>query len=376
MNNKMHFFEKLAKMKQAILAISISGSVACQQVPSTMTLGETTPTLGSEVPSSQGSITNDILDPAVSAQAVAGTSGPQGIFVVDDGDADFSTALKNSNVTGALVRVYWSQVETKDNTYDFTRLCTKLTDAHKLSKLVTIANMIVAVPSWLLNSLPTSDKYTNGGFGTQPLPWSTTAQTKMKEFADAEANFSCGGYAIKNHPAVRNVDTPILGMQSIRNAPTNYNINTLTTAVLGSVDIWIDAFSDQVQHNYYVGLFPVTTSSSKDAISIRDSILKSYPSFNFYQETWTGAGPSGLLAEALAPNTTTRTFNVMLQACGYWSQTTRIKCTFASNDNPKAAYDNIAKKLFKAKYLEIYPDDINNSAYQTQMSYIKGDIAK
>jgi hypothetical protein len=163
-------------------------------------------------------------------------------------------------------------------------------------------------------------------------------------------------------------------MQSIRNAPSGYNINTLSKAIVDNVSIWITAFGGEKAHNYYTGLFPIG-SGSTDAIAIRDSILKSYNSFSFFQETWTGAGPSGGLATPLDPNVTTRTFNVMLQACGYWSNTSKIKCSFATNDNIKSAYDNVAAD-FQTKYLEIYPADILYSTYQSDLSYIHDLIWK
>jgi hypothetical protein len=300
-------------------------------------------------------------------------SGPKGIYVVDDGDVNFSKALASNLVDGALVRVGWDKIETSDNVFNFTTLCNKITTAHSVGKKVSLVNY-ANVPAWLVNTLPSDQTWTSPLFGLQPLPWNATALSQMRDFANAEAAFVCGGYPLKSHPAILQVDAPILGMQSIRNAPTGYNINTLTTAVLDSVSVWIEAFGGEKSHNFYVGLFPLG-SSTTDAVTIRDSILKTFTSFNFFQETWTGAGPSGNLATPLAPNVTTRTFNVMLQACGYWSDTSKIKCTFATNDNIKLAYDNIAAD-FQTKYLEIYPADILYTSYQSDLTYIHDLIWK
>jgi hypothetical protein len=300
-------------------------------------------------------------------------TGPRGIYVVDDGDTNFSKALASSLVTGALVRVGWSQIETADDVFNFTTLCNKVTTAHSLGKKVSLANY-AHVPTWLVNTLPSDQTWNTSLFGLQPLPWNEVALAELREFVNAEALFVCGGYALKDHPAILQVDTPILGMQSIRNAPTGYNLTTLTNAALENIDIWISAFGGEKTHNYYTGLFPIG-SASTDAVSIRDSILKSYSSFNFFQETWTGAGPSGSLATPLDPNVATRTFNVMLQACGYWSNTSKIKCSFAANDNIKLAFDTVAAD-FQTKYLEIYPADILYSTYQSDLTYIHDLIWK
>lgn len=303
--------------------------------------------------------------------ATGSGEGPKGIYVVDDGDADFSKALAQSFVAGALVRVGWEKIETTDDSFDFTLLCNKITTAHNLGKKVSLVNYVKA-PSWLVSQLPADQIWNSPLFGNQPLPWNELALTEMAEFIKAEANSTCGGYALKNHPALAQIDTPVLGIQSIRQVPSNYNLATLIDSILYSIDVWHKEFAGTINHNFYTGLFPLG-SSVNDAVSIRDAILQYFPDFNFFQETWTGSGPSGNLALPLDPNVSNRKFSVMLQACGYWSNTTRIKCSFATSDTPQYAFDNVAAD-FNTKYLEIYPDDLLFPDYQDDWAYISGKI--
>lgn len=287
-----------------------------------------------------------------------------GIYVVDDGDPDFAKALALPVVDGALVRASWEQMEKTKGQYDFKAVCSKVTAAHQAGKKVSLANYALA-PAWLVAETKAGGQWTSPiRKAVQPMPWDATALAAMKAFAEAEANSTCGGYTLKSHPAIAQVDTPILAMQSIRQAPA-YEIGQMTEAVKASVKIWRDAFGE-AGHHFYVGLFPLGTSTS-DAIAVRDAVQAVYPDQHWFQETLTGAGPSGKLAEPLSSAKSP----IMLQACGYWSQQSRIPCTFASNDSPKLGYENVGKKL-KAKYFEIYPDD--TLQYQAEMEAIHKEI--
>jgi len=289
-----------------------------------------------------------------------------GIYVVDDGDPDFAKALALPVVDGALVRASWEQMEKSKGQYDFKAVCSKVTAAHQAGKKVTLANYALA-PAWLVAETKAGGQWTSPiRKATQPMPWDPTALAAMKAFAEAEANSTCGGYTLKSHPAIVQLDTPILAMQSIRQAPA-YEIGKMTEAVKASVKIWHDAFGE-AGHHFYVGLFPLGTSTA-DAIAVRDAVQALYPNQHWFQETLTGAGPSGKLSEPLSSAKSP----IMLQACGYWSQQSRIKCSFSANDTPKAGYDNVGKKL-KARYFEIYPDDLLYAKYQPELEAIHSEI--
>lgn len=289
-----------------------------------------------------------------------------GIYVVDDGDPDFAKALALPYVDGALVRAGWDQMEKTKGQYDFKAVCSKVTAAYQAGKKVSLAVYALA-PAWLVAETKAYGQWTSPiRNAAQPLPWDADALAAMKAFAEAEANSTCGGYALKNHPAIAQIDTPVLGMQSIRQAPS-YELGQMSSTVIASVKIWRDAFGES-GHHFYVGLFPLGTSTT-DAIAVRDAVQALYPDQHWFQETLTGAGPSGKLSEPLS----SAKAPIMLQACGYWSQQSRIKCTFAANDSPKAGYDNVGKKL-KARYFEIYPDDLLYQPYQADLEAIHKEI--
>ncbi|MCI0401747.1 MAG: PKD domain-containing protein [Gammaproteobacteria bacterium] len=292
---------------------------------------------------------------------------PKGIYVVDDGDPDFASALAHVNVDGALIRYRWTSGEPSDDNFVFRTLCTKLNNAIAAGKSVTIANFALT-PTWLENQLA-GELWTHPQSGTQVVPWSVTGQAELDEYANALANHVCPSQTlpIKQLTAsIKHISAAILGMQGIRQAPST-DITTLTDAVKASVNIWINAFGGDQAFHYYNTLFPLSGccggGSVADAEAIRDGILAEHPEHNFFAENWTGAGPhaTGNHGKVLDANVSPRPFHVMLQACGYWYDQTRIGCNFDNTpepDSPQKGYEQIAGPLYDADYLEIYPDDI------------------
>ncbi|MCK9622232.1 MAG: esterase family protein [Methylobacter sp.] len=307
--------------------------------------------------------------------AVAAHSAPQGIYTTDSQNSIDAKALALPYVDGALIRTHWLSSNPAQNNYDFSALCKKLAAVQAVGKKASLVTYMDA-PAWVMSQIPASETLVSPLFGgLQPVPWSATAQKHMQTFINAQANFVCDGYPLKTHPAVVNIDAGIIGIQAIRQAPT-YELNTMLTAINWGVDAWYAAFGDN--HTFYNALFPIGSTKAKvtDAIAIRDSILANHPKHAFFQETYTGSGPSkGDLATVLAPNVANRTFPVMLQACGIWSNTKAIPCNFSTPDSPEIAYNNVAK-LYQTKYFEFYPADLLYANYKTMFEAIHSDVWK
>jgi len=298
----------------------------------------------------------------------------RGIFTTDSQGGIDSQVLALPYVDGALIRTHWSTSEPSKGTYDFDSLCTKLTAIHNAGKKASLVTYMDA-PSWVVDQIPTNETWTSPLFkNTQPVPWSSIAQKHMQDFINAEANFVCDGYALKNHPAIVHIDTGVLGIQAIRQAPT-YTLSTMSQAIRTGVNMWYDAFGT-TNHIFYSALFPIGSTPAKvsDAVFIRDAIIADHPRHHFFQETWTGSGPAkGDLASVLAPGVADRAFAVMLQACGIWSNTAAIPCNFSSPDSPQIGYDHVAT-LYQTTYMEFYPADLKYPPYQTMFENIHAAV--
>lgn len=304
------------------------------------------------------------LTPGIGAQA-------RGLYVVDDNDPDFATALGQAFVDGALIRVKWQHLESTDDVFNFSTLCSKIEQAAKIGKKVSLVNYALA-PSWLLSKAPTADQWQHPAFSTQPVPWNALAQSELQELATTEANFICGGYKIKEHPALAEVDTPIVGMMGIRNAPA-YTLSIMTQAAVANAKLWHDAFAvPDDKKMYYMSLFPLGKGASAvaDSKTLWTAITALYPDQHGFMENWDITGPSGSLIE---PYKAAKYHG--MQACNYFSQPDRIKCSGSgqSGNTPKAAYDKILKPL-GVKSIQIYPDDLNYPSYKNELESIHTEI--
>lgn len=306
----------------------------------------------------------------------SGSLAPQGIFVVDDGDTDFSTALASANVDGGLIRVPWSKIEATEGVYNWTTLCSKVTQIVDAKKSISLVVYTLS-PTWLTGQVSASETWSHPQYGKTVVPWSSTGQAKMKTFLTNVGNHDCGQGPLKSLSNIKHVDAPILGMVGIRHAPST-DITTLKNAVVANVEIVRTAFG--ANHVFYTSLFPLSgcCGGSNDAATIRDAILAKYPDHAFFIENWTGSGPgpTGTHATLLQYGATTRTFPLMVQACGYWYDQSRIPCSFDNTpeqDTPLKGYNQVVAG-YKGKYMEIYPDDVLK--YTSDMASIHSAISK
>ncbi|MGZ8924548.1 MAG: PKD domain-containing protein [Nitrososphaeraceae archaeon] len=292
------------------------------------------------------------------------------LFTIDN-TTNWSESLSLSYVDGSVIRHPWETAEATSGVYNFSTLCSKITSVMNVGKKMSLVNFTYA-PRWLADSLPGTEVWFSSRTGNnQPHPWNQTALTAMANYATAEANFVCNGVKIKDNPSIINIDTPIVGMQSIRNGPT-YTLSTMKQAIVDNVAIWHTAFeSEVVDHAFYVGWFPLNSNYS-DTIEIRNAVQDAFPNDNLFQETWTGGGPSGDLMNVLVGGTA----GIMLQACGGWSDHNYIAgCYWRQNgtDSPQYAYDTIAAPQ-GVKYFEFYPIDLRYASYTAQFQYIHDAI--
>lgn len=288
---------------------------------------------------------------------------PVGIYSIDD-----ASLLSKDYVDGVLVRAGWAQCESTQGKYNFASITNAITQATKYNKKVTIALLTFKSPSWLTND--PSIETINGMNGKVPAPWDTKALGLFTKLISALANTTVGGYKISQHPNVANINTTILGVDSIRlvNPPANYSASKFQTAILNSMAAWRSNFPARTGQYYYVGLFAISGSTGiTDTQNMRDAILAKYPDTNFYQELLTGASPSGALFNML-DQVKSKT-GIMFQWCGAVSQQNQwTQCYWSkdsngvNNDTPGKGFSHGYYDL-SAKYFECYAVDLKNAAY-------------
>jgi hypothetical protein len=287
---------------------------------------------------------------------------PAGIYSID-------TVVDKPFVDGVLIRVYWSQVEKTEGKYDFSKVASVIKQAKALGQGVSIANMVVAEPSWLMNKTET---FSDPQFGVITVPWDTTMLTALEKYITAFSNYQVDGMALKDHPTVRQIDASIGGIQSIRmmQPPSGYTAQKLEDGVLRSVRAWATAFPNK---HLYAGLFGINDGAKKPSTVevIRDDLMAEFdgvnkPRLNFFQEVLTGAAPSLNSPLATVVSDVRNETSIMYQACGEWKNKTAWSwCYWANNDTPDIGigfgYNN-----FNTTYFEIYQADLMNEAYASQ----------
>jgi chitodextrinase len=293
---------------------------------------------------------------AAAAAPTVSRSAPAGIYSID-------TIVDKPFVDGVLIRVGWDQIEKTQGSYDFSKIVNAVQQAEGVGQSVSVAMLAMKTPSWLLSKCKT---FNSGNYGKVCVPWDSTMLSALQKLVNAMSTTKVGGTALKDHPAVKQIDASIGGIQSIRlmNLPSGYNATTFANAVYQSVGYWASAFPSK---HLYVGLFGVSDGKSNPstAESIRDSLLSKYK-VNFFQEVLTGDSPSqgGDLGDVLSA-VKSKT-GIMFQACGEWkNQRNWSQCDWLKSDSPSAGMSN-GYNNFNATYFEIYQTDLSNSAYSSQ----------
>jgi chitodextrinase len=292
-----------------------------------------------------------------------GASGvPAGIYSID-------TVVDKPFVDGVLIRIFWKQIEKTEGKYDFSKVASVIKQAQALGQGVSIATIVVAAPSWLMDKTET---YTDPQSGLVTVPWDATMLASLEKLITALSNYQVDGIAIKDHPTVRQVDAAIGGIQSIRmvQPPSGYTAEKLEEGVLRSVRAWVSAFPNK---HIYAGLFGIGDGTSKPSTTekIRDDLMAEFdginkPRLNFFQEVLTGMAPTLNSPLATVVSDVRSETSIMYQACGEWlNKSAWSWCYWASNDSPDTGF-SFAYNNFNTTYFEIYQADLLNEAYASQ----------
>lgn len=284
---------------------------------------------------------------------------PVGIYSLD-------TVVNKSFVSGVLKRVGWSSLESSQGQYNFSTIGTIINSAVAANQKVSLVVFADRCPTYVNNAASAT---MNTQVGIAPVPWDTFAQTRWAAMMTALGNYVVGGYALKDHPALAQVDCSIIGSQGIRLAtlPAGYSDALYKAACIQAVDTVATVFPKK---NIYVGLFGIGGPPG-DAITrdIRDTLLATYngltlPRINFFVETFTGYAPDQNSGTGLYLYEVRNSTSIMGQAC--WQYTDRSQgthCTWESVPNIQNMFDKLA--LYNGTYLEVYVEDLNNVSYQT-----------
>lgn len=282
---------------------------------------------------------------------------PSGIYSLDQ-------VVDAPYVDGVAARVFWDDLEPVEGAYDFSGIDAAIHAAEAVGQKVTLATIVGIAPEWLLIQCETFI-HINGS--TKCLPWDGLSMWKMNLLAKAMSAHTVDGVALKDHPAIAQVASPINGIQSIRlpNAPPGYTVEDFTRSIMLSLRIWQLAFPDKPR---YVGLFGAPEYETSEAI--REEIIGRYgDSVSFFMELLTGESPQlgGGMGDLIA-GVDGRT-GVMFQACGAVSQQDGVwaKCNWTE---PQDSIDNMLSHGFEdfgATYFEIYRQDLQDPQYAEQL---------
>lgn len=302
-----------------------------------------------------------------------GLDRPVGIYSLD-------TVVDQPFVDGVVMRLAWSSAEPVEGQYDFERFADVVRQADALGQSVTLANLVLRAPDWLLNEVETFEN----GSDLRAVPWDEDGLAAMARYAEALANFEIDGIAVKDHPAIKQVTAPIHGLNSLRllRLPQGYTPALLEQAVIDSVQIWADRFPSG--KHLYVGLFGVAdeeflgVSGQSDVteMAIREALLQrfdgvSQPRINFFQEFLTGKVPEFGSQGFRLMNEVSEVTGLMYQACGAWTEQDGAwaQCNWVEPlDTPDGGINHGFANV-GATYFEIYPVDLQNEAYFSQFEH-------
>lgn len=291
---------------------------------------------------------------------------PYGIYSMD-------RVVDKPFVSGVAVRLHWNEVAYAENLYDFSKLTTVVRAAEAVGQSVTIANLLIREPSWLTPKIPADSWYT-GIQGEDIVPWDPTMRQYLFDYMLALSNFEIDGYKVRNHPAIKQINTSIGTMTSIRmkTLPLNYTSDKLFEAVTNTVGEWELNFPGK---HLYVGLFGITDGSNT-AEKIRDYLTSVYDGsfrtkINFFIEYWTGQTPSvnnKLIYDA------SKDTSVLMQACGAWKNKDKwTSCNFLPDDTPEKGF-KYAMDTFKTTYFEVYVEDLLHEPFESMFIKAADDI--
>ena len=97
-----------------------------------------------------------------------------------DRDIKKEACWKNANVRGVLLRIFWSDLETKDGQYDWSYFTTGLQLATSNNKWLVLSVDGSEAPQWLHNQDKVPLWRSTSG-ATAPYPWNSTLQEKWSE---------------------------------------------------------------------------------------------------------------------------------------------------------------------------------------------------
>lgn len=327
--------------------------------------------------------------------AVSVVTSPRGIYLLDDKSGpnrlgSISSANKPF-IDGFVWRMHWKSFDTgtTGSNYNFTAFNDAISKLQALSNnqnnrmKLTLALFAQEVPAYVLASA--AETYTAVGVGgtsvTAPAPWDANALAHYRSFIHAMAEYkvydavSKTYIALRDHPALGQVDAPILGMQSYRDRGgttpadlASYDRDKFIEAILASIHIVRDEFPNKP---VYVGFFSMNDNTRTP--SLDSEVLAAvtgefngvtHPRIGLFQELLRGDAPSllGDYGKNLLAGRAGGCY-IMFQACSPWIN--KSLCTFTAGDDTPENGFNHGYLNYGALYYEMYLADLTNSAWTT-----------
>lgn len=325
---------------------------------------------------------------------------PTGIYALGySNETPDSAVISQSFVDGWVLRLSWKDIETTQDSYNFSKIDAAIVALQPYGKKLTLVIFALEVPTYILNNQnqPVVTYTAAGPLGpvTTVVPWDATALSRWEAFCQAlsehlvQDSQSNSMVALRNHPVLAQVDAQIVGLGGVRDidgllvATLSYNRATFTNAVLGSIHAIVDRFPNQFRYLAFFNMEDTTTSPQLGQ-HLFDTLMTTFntgatPKLGFFQENLACDTPGILSAFAL--NTAQdQTFSMfqMLQSwvnplttpaltdpCLSPAPVNNDRTTAVSGPEVAIAY---AYNTFGTRYFEIYRDDLTHPGFADEFT--------
>ncbi len=329
-------------------------------------------------------------------------TSPRGIYMLDANVGQYRLGLLSKAnlpyVDGYAWRMPWTAFASGTTTgvYNFAPIDTAIAQLQALSNnqnnrmKLTLALNVQQVPAYAMAKvIETFQALLPGsaGYATVPVPWDAGALAEYQKFTKALGDHqtydtvSRTYKALRDHPALGQINAGIIGLQAIRDLGGNLTVHAsyvrsnFVKAVVANVHALQDQFPAKPTYLAYFSMQDATRNPSLDENLIDalnddfDGHDTAHPHIGLFQEALRGDNPepntSNGLANSLLMGRAGGSF-IMFQACGPWL--TRLFCTWLSTDLTPANGMSLGYNGYGALYYELYEVDLTYSGYTSDLT--------
>ena len=340
-----------------------------------------------------------LLPANVLAQPAGTFDRPRGIYVLDSAQGTMTNGVSmrdanirsNSFVSGYMLRASWDMLETAQGQYDFTIIDWNLRKVQALGLHLSL-QVVIPEPAYIANA-PGAVRwfdYDSRINAYRPVPWDTFALQRLQIFLQELANHQVDGIALKNHPTLTTVNFGIAGAHlAIRDPapPSNQLIKDMPgytrTNFINAVFTNLYAATANFPNKFVqVGFWTVQDNNTAEPLwqEIRARLMDEFdgvknPRIGLWMENLGASRPAPATDPVTGYPNSSFAGPLYLSQTNTWTSfqaLTSWKAPFTglSNVTNGTPADGIAYAYtnFGTAYFEIYVRDIDEAAYQPELT--------